>query len=63
MSEHKQYFFIQGYCVQILYEMNGVLGQDRALVRLYWAGDNEMNLVMNHTSGKPVGLVARSFDQ
>ena len=31
--------------------MNGVLGHDSALVRLYWAGttwDNEMNFVRNH---------------
>ena len=35
--------------------MNGVLGHDSALIRLYWAGDNlganEMNVVMNHAAG------------
>ena len=34
--------------------MNGVLGHDSELGRLYWAGAtwaNEMNFVMNHAPG------------
>ena len=40
--------------------MNGVLGHDSALVRLYWAGAtraNETDFVMNHTPG--AGSIAR----
>ena len=37
--------------------MNGLLGHDSALVRLYWAGAtwvNEMNSVMNHALGAQI---------
>ena len=44
--------------------MIGVLGQDNALVTLYWAGDNyahEMNFVINHAPG--ARSIARIVDQ
>ena len=45
--------------------MNGVLGYESALVRLYWAGPgttwgNGMNFVVNHAPGS--GLIARPID-
>ena len=44
--------------------MNGVLGHDSVLIRLYWAGatwGNEVNFVMNHAPG--AGSIARPVDQ
>ena len=44
--------------------MNGVLGHDSTLVRLYWAGVtqvNEVNLIMKHVPG--AGSIARPVDQ
>ena len=40
-------------------KMNDVLSHDS--VRLYWAGANEMNFVMNHAPG--AGSIARPVDQ
>ena len=44
--------------------MNGVLGHDSAIARLYWAGTiwaNEMSFVMKHAPG--AGLIDRPVDQ
>ena len=44
--------------------MNGVLGHNSALVKLYWAGAtwaNEMNFVMNQAPG--TGLIAQPIGQ
>ena len=47
-----------------MYNVNGALGHDSALIRLYWAGTtwaNEMNLVMNHAPD--ARSIARPVDQ
>ena len=44
--------------------MNGILGHDFALLRLYWGRAtwaNEMNFVMNHAPG--AGSIVRPVDQ
>ena len=41
-------------------EINGILSHDSVAVRLYWAGDNEMNLGMKHSSD--AGLIADPGD-